>query len=147
MIEALKTAKDNYFIGLGTGAGPTTSASGLGVHNQFLDMLVTNGIIGFFVLVLLWVTAFYMCFRVIRQPATPMLRFYGMGLFASLIGIFFEAQCYAGKNKIMWLMLGFTNCLYTLNQTYRNENALDQDGSEGNFGVGTNEEKLKGAAL
>jgi len=139
MFKALKTIKDNYFVGLGTGVGPTASAPGLGVHNQFLDMLVTNGIIGFLVLVLLWVTAFYMCFKVVRRPATAVLRFYGIGLFASLVGIFFEAQCYAGKNKIMWLMLGFANCLYILNQTYRDGNAKDQEGHEESFAIRANQ--------
>lgn len=147
MIAAMKTVKENYLVGLGTGVGPTAFASGLGVHNQFLDMLVTNGVVGFFVLVWLWVTGFYMCFKVVAEPGIPALRFYGMCLLASLAAIFFELQCYAGRNKIMWLVLGFANCLYSLNRAYTDSNAIDQHSVEASFAMSPIETKLKGANL
>ncbi|RLG33444.1 hypothetical protein DRN98_03935 [Methanosarcinales archaeon] len=58
------------------------------------------------------------------KPKNEVIRLFAISMFATLIAIFTEANFYGGGDKIMWLMLGLTNCLYLLNANYKTAHKL-----------------------
>ena len=116
--EALKIGVKNLIVGIGVSGYARhigTAVPGLLIHNVFLSTLVANGILGFVPLIFIWLISFYLCIQIIINPRSEAIKLFGVSLFASLIAIFTEANFYGGGEKIIWLMLGLTNCLYIIN--------------------------------
>ena len=119
--ESLRIAIQNPLFGIGIGGYIQIGKANLGmcIHNLFLSTLVSNGILGFLSLIFVCLLSFYLCVQIILRPATEAIKLFGVSLLASLIAIFTEANFYGGGDKIMWLMLGLTNCLYLININYK----------------------------
>jgi len=116
--DALRVAIESPIFGWGYRAYEMRLGSifpGMEIHNVFLSTFVSNGILALIPLIFIWGISFYLCLQTIMRPISETTRLFGISIFASLIAILIEAQFYGGGDKIMWLMLGLTNCLYKLN--------------------------------
>ena len=58
------------------------------------------------------------------KPKNEVIRLFVISMFATLIAIFTEVNLYGARDKIMWLMLGLSNCLYLLNTNYKTAHKL-----------------------
>ena len=123
--EGFRVGIRNLLFGLGAGGysayvQPFSKViPGMCIHNVFAATFADGGILGFISLVIIWIISFYICLQIIMKPKNEVIRLFAISMFATLIAIFTETNFYGGGDKIMWLMLGLTNCLYLLN--YRME--------------------------
>lgn len=65
--EAINNLARNPLIGIGTGQTPAYSATHMGTHNLYLQILGENGVLGFSVFLYLWIAAFVGMKRYMKQ--------------------------------------------------------------------------------
>ena len=128
--EGFRVGIRNLLFGLGAGGYKTyiapfsTLVPGKVVHNVFAATFADGGILGFISLVIIWIISFYICLQIIMKPKNEVIRLFAISMFATLIAIFTEVNLYGARDKIMWLMLGLSNCLYLLNTNYKTAHKL-----------------------
>ncbi len=97
---ALSTFSDHVVIGVGTTTleREFTETYGNVVHNKFIGLLASVGLVGFFPFVLLWLRHCYICWQVMETDADRWSIVMGAACLAGTIGMVAQLQFFGGES-------------------------------------------------